>query len=293
MDFPPQIDNFISNTPYQISSPLIFRLLSLPNPPRTITLMLQREFALRLIAQPGDSLRCRLSVNSQKWAKITHLMKVSSKNFNPPPKVESSVVRIEPKLGAEKPRISYAEWDGLLRIVFGRKNKTLRASFLGPKQVVGMLERNYRTFCSLKGVELEDGVVEQSSSLSSRSAAAQGEDVEMGQGDDDDDGEWNGVSGEEDNNDCGEYGDAAMEEDVEGDDDDTPDFFKQLAASAERSTPQTKPRKPKTRVGELVRAKIEKILHQNNMAEKRAAKLDETDFLRLLHDFNEEGIHFA
>jgi len=115
MDFPPRIDNVLSNTPYQISSPLIFKILSMPNPPRVATLMLQREFALRLVARPGDPLRCRLSANVQKWAKVTHLMKVSAKNFNPPPKVESSVVRIEPKLGSERPTIDYNEWDGLLR----------------------------------------------------------------------------------------------------------------------------------------------------------------------------------
>lgn len=38
--------------------------------------MFQREFALRLTARPGDSLYCRLSVNAQFWAKITHIMKV-------------------------------------------------------------------------------------------------------------------------------------------------------------------------------------------------------------------------
>lgn len=58
--------------------------------------MFQREFALRLVAQPGDELYCRLSVNTQLLAKVTHVMKVGKNNFRPPPKVESSVVRIEP-----------------------------------------------------------------------------------------------------------------------------------------------------------------------------------------------------
>ena len=58
--------------------------------------MFQREFALRLVAQPGDELYCRLSVNTQLLAKVTHVMKVGRNNFRPPPKVESSVVRIEP-----------------------------------------------------------------------------------------------------------------------------------------------------------------------------------------------------
>ena len=48
-------------------------------------------------------------------------MKISKNNFRPPPKVESSVVRIEPKL--PPPPINYLEWDGLLRTCFIRKNK--------------------------------------------------------------------------------------------------------------------------------------------------------------------------
>jgi 18S rRNA (adenine1779-N6/adenine1780-N6)-dimethyltransferase len=52
---------------------------------------------MRLVAQPGSDLYCRLSVNVQLLAKVDHLMKVSKNNFKPPPKVESSVVRIEPK----------------------------------------------------------------------------------------------------------------------------------------------------------------------------------------------------
>ena len=59
--------------------------------------MFQREFALRLVAKPGDELYCRLSVNVQLLAKVEHIMKVGKNNFRPPPKVESSVVRIEPK----------------------------------------------------------------------------------------------------------------------------------------------------------------------------------------------------
>ncbi|KAK9415595.1 hypothetical protein SUNI508_10254 [Seiridium unicorne] len=105
----PAFDVCISNTPYQISSPLVFKLLSMANPPRTSVLMLQREFALRLTARPGDPLYCRLSVNAQFWARITHVLKVGKKNFNPPPQVESSVVKIEPKLGTDRPSVAWAE----------------------------------------------------------------------------------------------------------------------------------------------------------------------------------------
>ncbi|CAH0053008.1 unnamed protein product [Clonostachys solani] len=255
----PQFDVCISNTPYQISSPLVFKLLAMPNPPRTSVLMFQREFALRLTARPGDALYCRLSVNAQFWAKITHIMKVGKNNFRPPPQVESSVVRIEPKLGKDRPNISWDEWDGLLRVCFVRKNKTLRASWLGTKEVLAMVERNYRTWCAMNGVAVDDSLVEDSP-----------DDVEVDDAD---------AGGDEDGN------------GMDVDDDDTPAFFKEMAST---EVAKTKSKRKKTKVAELVREKIRKVLEDvTELADKRAGKCDENDFLRLLFAFNEEGIHFS
>ena len=89
---------------------------------RTAILMFQREFALRLVARPGDEFYCRLSVNVQLLAKVTHIMKISKNSFKPPPKVESSVVRMDPI--NPPPPVNFEEWDGLVRILFSRKNKT-------------------------------------------------------------------------------------------------------------------------------------------------------------------------
>ncbi|KAF4511013.1 hypothetical protein G6O67_002852 [Ophiocordyceps sinensis] len=258
----PAFDVCISNTPYQISSPLVFKLLAMPNPPRTSILMFQREFALRLTARPGDSLYCRLSVNAQFWAKITHVMKVGRNNFKPPPQVESSVVRIEPKMGKDRPNVSWDEWDGLLRVCFVRKNRTLRASWLGTKEVLAMVERNYRTWCAMNGVPVDETLVE-------------------------DDGE-NDLDMEED-------GAADADNmDVDNDDDEAPDFFKELRSSASAPAPKTKSKRKKTRVAEVVREKIRKVLEDvTELADKRSGKCDETDFLRLLFAFNEEGLHFS
>ena len=149
----PYFDICISNTPYQISSPLTFKLLAHRPVFRTAVLMFQREFALRLVARPGDDLYCRLSVNAQLLSKITHVMKVSRNSFRPPPQVESSVVRVEPFQPA--PPINFEEWDGLVRILFLRKNKTVAANFK-TSSVLDMLERNYRTWCSMNGVALSE-----------------------------------------------------------------------------------------------------------------------------------------
>lgn len=101
---------------------------------------------MRLVAQPGDKLYCRLTVNTQLLARVFHFIKVGKNNFRPPPKVDSSVVRIEPR----KPRIEVKqkEWDGFLRICFNRKNKTL-GSIFRQKSVLSLLEKNYKTLQSL------------------------------------------------------------------------------------------------------------------------------------------------
>lgn len=149
----PFFDVCISNTPYQISSPLTFKLLQHRPLFRVAVLMFQREFAMRLVARPGDDLYCRLSVNVQLLAKVTHVMKVSKNSFRPPPKVESSVVRMEPII--PPPPINFDEWDGLIRILFLRKNKHVSANFK-TTSVLEMLEKNYKTFCSVNGVEMMD-----------------------------------------------------------------------------------------------------------------------------------------
>ena len=123
----PEFNKIVSNLPYQISSPIVFKLLSHRPLFRAAVLLIQREFAMRLIAKPGTEFYCRLSVNIQLLSKVDHIMKVSKKNFVPPPKVESSVVRIEPI--HPLPKINFLEWDGMLRICFNRKNKTLGAIF--------------------------------------------------------------------------------------------------------------------------------------------------------------------
>lgn len=241
----PYFDVCISNTPYQISSPLVFKLLSLSPAPRTCVLMFQREFALRLVARPGDALYCRLSVNAQMWAKCTHIMKVGRNNFKPPPQVESSVVRLEIK--TPRPSIKYEEWDGLLRVVFVRKNKTIAAGFRGAA-VMAMVERNYRTWCAATGAPV-DAV----------------EDVEMGE-----EGDAEGKAEEVEE----------MEVDEEG-------------LGEVKRVMVRKGRKSRGKVAELVKRKVEKVLAETELGEKRAGKCDEADFLKLLYEFNKEGIHFS
>ncbi|KAI3383386.1 hypothetical protein SNEBB_002096 [Seison nebaliae] len=136
----PFFDICVSNLPYQISAPFIFKLLLNRNF-RCAILMLQKEFADRLVAEPGDKNYCRLSVTTHLLANVSRLMNVGKSHFRPPPKVESTVVRIEPK--NPLPNIAYKEWEGLTRIIFTRKNRTVETLFCN-KKVLNVLEANYR-----------------------------------------------------------------------------------------------------------------------------------------------------
>ncbi|KAH7373324.1 hypothetical protein KP509_17G049900 [Ceratopteris richardii] len=148
----PYFDICVANIPYQISSPITFKLLSHRPFFRCAVIMFQREFAMRLVAKPGDSLYCRLSVNTQLLSRVFHLLKVNKNNFRPPPKVDSSVVRIEPR--NPLPSVSFKEWDGLIRLCFSRKNKTLGAIFR-QKNVLALLEKNFKTYQALQGSQTQ------------------------------------------------------------------------------------------------------------------------------------------
>lgn len=143
----PYFDICVANIPYQISSPLTFKLLFHQPAFRCAIIMYQKEFAMRLVAQPGDKLYCRLSVNTQLYARVSHLLKVGKNNFRPPPKVDSSVVRIEPR--KPRPQVNPKEWDGFIRMCFIRKNKTL-SSIFRLKNVLSLLEKNYKTLQAIQ-----------------------------------------------------------------------------------------------------------------------------------------------
>ena len=228
--------------------------------------MFQREFAMRLFAKPGDKLYSRLSVNAQMWAKIDHIMKVGKNNFRPPPAVESSVVRLVPK--NPRPQISYEEWDGLLRVAFVRKNKTLRASFFGTTSVMDLLEANYRTWCAQNDIPVEDGPA-----LDAEGTSMEIEE-EIG-AEDEDEEEWDGF--------------------MDVDEDDVPVFFEEEAVfKAKELNAKKSKRRKKGKVAELVREKVRRVLEdKTGLAEKRARLCDEGDFLKLLWEFNQEGIHFS
>lgn len=86
----------IGNIPYNITSPLIFWLLERPVRPERVVLMIQKEVADRILAQPGTKAYGALTVGVRAVAEVERLFNVGRGAFRPRPDVDSTVIRITP-----------------------------------------------------------------------------------------------------------------------------------------------------------------------------------------------------
>ncbi|ETF01322.1 16S rRNA methyltransferase [Advenella kashmirensis W13003] len=116
----------VGNLPYNISSPLLFHLVSFAEQVRDQHFMLQKEVIARMVARPGESDYGRLSVMLQARYDMRHLFDVPPEAFDPPPKVTSAVVRMVP-LSAERPQAkSERAFSQLVARAFSQRRKMLR-----------------------------------------------------------------------------------------------------------------------------------------------------------------------
>lgn len=124
----PHFDVCVSNIPFNLSLPIVLKLVA--HDFKCAYILVQKEFGARLTARAGTSEYSRLSVIVQLFAHVEHVMKVSKNSFFPAPKVDTCFMRIEPRV--PRPPINVAEFDSMLKICFGRKNKTLAANLKTP-----------------------------------------------------------------------------------------------------------------------------------------------------------------
>jgi 16S rRNA (adenine1518-N6/adenine1519-N6)-dimethyltransferase len=104
----------VGNLPYNISTPLLFKLFSEIHCIRDMHFMLQKEVVLRLTATVGTTDYSRLSVMSQYFCDNDYLFTVPAEAFDPPPKVESAVVRLTPRIQTP---LSEKQFDWFSRVV--------------------------------------------------------------------------------------------------------------------------------------------------------------------------------
>jgi 16S rRNA (adenine1518-N6/adenine1519-N6)-dimethyltransferase len=121
----PEGVRLVGNLPYNISTPLLFHLARYAARVRDMHFMLQLEVVERMVAAPSTPAYGRLSVALQARFRIEKLFNVSRGAFNPPPKVESAVVRLAP---LAQPLEIDAD---LLRRAFSARRKTLRNAMPG------------------------------------------------------------------------------------------------------------------------------------------------------------------
>jgi len=120
----PPFEVCVSNVPYNISSPLLFKLLH--SKARECILMFQKEFADRLLARPGDSNYSKLTVASELYCESEFLLSVGRQHFLPEPEVDSSVVRLKI---SPKYKVDSYQFEELLKVCFLRKNRVLSSLF--------------------------------------------------------------------------------------------------------------------------------------------------------------------
>src|SRR5437763_7706087 len=118
----PRFDVMASNLPYQISSPLTFRLLD--EPFRLAVLMYQWEFARRMIAQPATADYSRLSVGVYRRAACEILERVPRNAFYPQPRVDSALVSLIPR-PAPFPLEDPGRFDAVVDALFAHRRKTV------------------------------------------------------------------------------------------------------------------------------------------------------------------------
>lgn len=116
----------VGNLPYNISTPVLFLLLRDREDIQDMHFMLQKEVVERIAAQPGNKTYGRLSVMMQTYFKVTPLFLVPAHAFNPPPKVESAILRLSPDNTFSCQIGDHKLYEELVRQAFSQRRKTLK-----------------------------------------------------------------------------------------------------------------------------------------------------------------------
>ena len=121
----------VGNLPYNISTPLLFKLAEVADEVIDMHFMLQKEVVERMVATPKTNDYGRLSVMLQYFFDMESLIDVPPESFIPAPKVDSAVVRMIPVAGRIGIAQDFAHFADLVRLAFHQRRKTLRNNLKG------------------------------------------------------------------------------------------------------------------------------------------------------------------
>lgn len=135
----------VGNLPYNISTPILFHLLGFAHLIADQHFMLQKEVIDRMVARPATSDYGRLSVMLQWRYAMENILFVPPESFDPPPRVDSAVVRMVPF--AEPPEVDAERLGEIVQIAFSQRRKLLRHSlgkWLDQKAFTGTFDTQRR-----------------------------------------------------------------------------------------------------------------------------------------------------
>ncbi|MCD6524285.1 MAG: 16S ribosomal RNA methyltransferase A [Thermococcus sp.] len=138
----PRFDKIVSNLPYQISSPVTFKLLK--HEFERAVLIYQLEFAERMVAKPGDRNYSRLSLMVQAKANVELVERIGKGAFWPKPKVDSAVVIIEPKPEGERIELN----ENLVKALFQHRRSTVVSALKKSAHMIGVDKKTIKSYLS-------------------------------------------------------------------------------------------------------------------------------------------------
>jgi 16S rRNA (adenine1518-N6/adenine1519-N6)-dimethyltransferase len=135
----------VGNLPYNISTPILFHLLDFVGVIEDQHFMLQKEVVDRMVARPATSDYSRLSVMLQWRYAMENILFVPPESFDPPPRVNSAVVRMLPL--ADPPAVNVRHLSELVQVSFSQRRKLLRhtlGKWLEQRQCTGNFDLQRR-----------------------------------------------------------------------------------------------------------------------------------------------------
>ena len=121
----------VGNLPYNISTPVLFLLLKNRTIIQDMHFMLQKEVVDRIVAKPGIKNYGRLSVMIQSFCQAQALLDVPPHAFQPAPKVNSAILRLQPSDQFAQQIDDFSRYENLVRQAFSQRRKTLRNTLKG------------------------------------------------------------------------------------------------------------------------------------------------------------------
>jgi len=122
-------DKIIGNLPYYISSEILIKICNINKKNKKIYFMLQKEVAERISSPPGNKIYGRLSIIIQYFYDVEKLFDVAPNSFNPPPKINSSIVELIPKKEFKEKILNFVNFEKITKLAFAQKRKTIKNNF--------------------------------------------------------------------------------------------------------------------------------------------------------------------